>query len=329
MKYLLFLFALAVTVLVVSRAGNAGTSAKTSESKPEVPAYWTSSRISRSDLPCDTPKSPVEFNVGNPRTQGNAYLLMAASHLAYRFWPGRRERILKEWGFHSFRLFDNNQTSTNGFWAEHEQFVLIVYRGTQEPTDLFTDANVQLEKTPSKWLMPGRVHSGFFTAAQSVREFTLEAALLAESKRKPLVLAGHSLGGAVALLSAIELEKSGKHFQSLWTFGAPKTGEPAFTHAAKKILGKRLHTVIQPSDPIPLLPFEDDERDTLVQLAERYGTFLPLLKKIAANAEYESAPQASLHRRLTQTSLKDFATGFWKHLPRSYVCDLADGKLAL
>jgi hypothetical protein len=329
MKHLLFLFALGLTAMGLSRAGKAYSPTTNSDTNLSAHSQWTSGKISKDDLPCETPKAPVEFDIGNPRTQGNAYLLMAASHLAYRFWPGRRERILKEWGFHSFRLFDNKQTSTNGFWAEHDQFVLLVYRGTQEPTDLITDADVQLEKTPELWSMPGRVHSGFFSAAQSVREFSFEAALRAESKRKPLILAGHSLGGAVAMLSAIDLERSRKHVHSLWTFGAPKTGEPAFTHAAKKILGKRLHTVIQPSDPIPLLPFEDDERDTLVQLAERYGTFLPLLKKIAANAEYESAPSASLHRRLTQTSLKDFATGFWKHLPRSYVCDLADGKLAL
>ncbi|NBW81082.1 lipase family protein [bacterium] len=329
MKILLCLIALLLAASGLSVSGKASAPAKTKVAATAPASHWSTSRISSSDLPCDTPKSPVEFDVGNPRTQGNAYLLMAASHLAYRFWPGRRERILKEWGFISFRLFDNNQTSTNGFWAEHEKFVLLVYRGTQEPTDLITDADVQLEKTPNNWNVPGRLHSGFFSAAQSVREFTLEAALLAESKRKPLILAGHSLGGAVAFLSAVDLEKSGKQFHSIWTFGAPKTGEPAFTHAAKKILGNRLHTVIQPKDPIPLLPFEGDERDALVQLAERYGTFLPLLKKIAANSEYDSAPSASLHRRLTQTSLKDFATGFWKHLPRSYVCDLADGKLAL
>ncbi|MFZ9518940.1 MAG: alpha/beta fold hydrolase [Silvanigrellaceae bacterium] len=329
MKIFLVVFAFLLTALAFTTAGKANTPSKKAKGNPPIPSLWTSSNISKDDLPCGTPKSPVQFELERTKSQGNAYLLMAASHLAYRFWPGRRERILKEWGFVSHRLFDNNETSTNGFWAEHDQFVLLVYRGTQEPSDLITDVDVRLERAPSTWATPGRVHGGFFSAAQSVRDYSLEAALLAESKRKPLILAGHSLGGAVAFLSAVDLERSGKKIHSIWTFGAPKIGEHTFTDAARKLLANRLQVVIQPNDPIPLLPFEDDERGTLNQIADRYGTLLPLLRRFANNADYEPAPTAARHRWLTQTSFRDIASGFWKHLPRSYVCDLADGKLAL
>ncbi len=58
---------------------------------------WTSKNFSESDLPCGVPTTPAQFSVENRRTAENAYMLMAANHLAYRFWPGRRERILRQW----------------------------------------------------------------------------------------------------------------------------------------------------------------------------------------------------------------------------------------
>lgn len=292
--------------------------------------FWTTKNFRESDLPCGIPTTPAKFSIEDKRTAENAYMLMAANHLAYRFWPGRRERILRQWGFTNFEFFDNSRTSTNGLWAEHKDFVLLVFRGTQEPTDFFTDANVTLDPPPSEWNIEGRLHRGFLNAAKSVDAQVSKAANVALASKKPLILSGHSLGGALALLSAVHLERQKTPVHSIWAFGAPKVGDPTAMRAMNQILSGRLHQLNQPTDPIPLLPFTSEEQPVLNQLAQTYGQYVPLFETLAANAAYNSAAGATQQQKLvTRTSLSDFARGFWKHLPRSYVCDLGNRTLAV
>lgn len=302
-------------------------------SKTGLQQHWSSETFAKGDLPCDRPTVPARFDVLQGRTPENAYLLMAASHLAYRFWPGRRERILNQWGFSNFHLFDDTRTSTNGFWAEHGQFVLVVFRGTQEPKDLLTDVSVSLVEAPAEWKTPGRLHRGFLTAAQAAEQHTKDAAELSRMKNKPLILAGHSLGGAIAVLSALNLEKKSVPINSVWSFGAPKFGDAEFTRKAQKILAQKWQSIVQPTDPIPQLPFAQGEKEKLKALAMNYGQWLPLIETLAENAAYDPvdvrASSKSTNAFVTDRSLTDIARGFWKHLPRSYVCDLATRSLPL
>lgn len=290
---------------------------------------WSTEFIQSSDLPCDVPK-PYIFNLHERRTPENAYLMMAASHLAYRFLPGKRERILKNWGFSHVQLFDDSSTSTNGFWAEQNEFVLLVFRGTQEPTDILTDVDVVLEPSPSEWKISGRTHRGFTSGALSVRKYAKTAAIYAQKINKPLLLTGHSLGGAIAALTAVELERNQLPVHTVWSFGAPKMGDTDFTRSVQRMLGDRWQTLNQPNDPIPLLPFANRDKPALNRLAEKFGSVLPLIDTLAAHAAYDSDTRSNSQKKfITETSLMDFARGFWKHLPRSYVCDLANRSLAL
>jgi hypothetical protein len=303
-----------------------------SPSAPQASAQWSSRLFSESDLPCKPPETPAVFDLRRIKSTDNAYLLMSASHLAYRFWPGRRERILRQWGFTHFQVFDDPDTSTNGFWAEHGDFILTVFRGTQEPTDLFTDVNVDLDVPPPDWQTKGRVHRGFLNASLSVQKHLLMAAEYARKVGKPHVIAGHSLGGAVAVLSALALEKKNFSVHSVWSFGAPKTGDSEITSSIQKILNAKWHSLNHPADPIPQLPFAHSEKDKLQALANNYGAWIPLLGKLAENASYDSAgtsAAAAAHSiPVTKRPLGDIARGFWKHLPRSYVCELSNRKLS-
>ena len=306
-----------------------------SGSKESLPSrsQWSSHSFKTSDLPCELPERPARFDLTQLRTADNAYLLMSASHLAYRFWPGRRERILRQWGFTHHQFFDDPDTSTNGFWAEHGEFVLTVFRGTQEPTDLFTDVNVSLESPPEDWKMKGAVHRGFLHAALSVQKHIFIAAEYARKVQKPLIVAGHSLGGAIAVFSALQLEKKKLPIHSVWSFGAPKIGNSEFSFSARTILGSKWQKLNQPADPIPHLPFANNERDKLKSLARDYGSWVPLLETLAENASYDSLESGEIaaynQLPVTKRPLRDIARGFLKHLPRSYVCDLAARSLAV
>ncbi len=77
---------------------------------------------------------------------------------------------------------------------------------------------------------------------------------LDDSHATPLVLTGHSLGGALATLAAMQLHRRKPR---LITFGAPRVGNPAFAERFAQLIppGRALR-VGNYWDPIPDLPDE-------------------------------------------------------------------------
>lgn len=108
---------------------------------------------------------------------------------------------------------------------------LVSFRGTATSKEISLDF-----KTDQVALGDSRVHSGFYCVYEVFRD-----ALLRELKdAETVIIGGHSLGGALALLLAYDL---GPSVQTLvYTFGSPKVGDPAF---AKSLAAKRRLTVIR------------------------------------------------------------------------------------
>jgi len=101
------------------------------------------------------------------------------------------------------------------------------------------------------WRGPGRVHRGFHKIFEKMWPM-LEGPLA--SVMGPLYYTGHSMGGAVAaMLAAWRLP------DALYTFGAPRVGDPAFAAALRSVPtfrvvnGKDIVTSLPP--PFPALPY--------------------------------------------------------------------------
>jgi len=69
-------------------------------------------------------------------------------------------------------------------------------------------------------------HPGFRSAWKTIRDKTLDVATSLEGH--PLVITGHSLGGAIACLAAKDLAEAGHPTEAVVTFGAPRVGSPFF-----------------------------------------------------------------------------------------------------
>ena len=101
--------------------------------------------------------------------------------------------------------------------------VLIACRGT-EPTQL-NDILADLKMFPVKHHLGGRVHRGFYAEYDKVIP-GIKDALKKHNKKgdKTVWVTGHSLGGAMAVLVAAELQPDG----GLHTFGQPRVGNAEF-----------------------------------------------------------------------------------------------------
>lgn len=139
-----------------------------------------------------------------------------------------------------------------GYAAESPSRIVIAFRGTEDWDDWKKDLSAM--QTVYPYLRGGgSTHKGFTELYSSVRPAVL-GALKRCKPGKALDLTGHSLGGAVASLCALDpAVKKGGRAVRLYTFGAPRVGDPVFAAALYRKLttSARVYLV---KDLVPGMP---------------------------------------------------------------------------
>lgn len=147
-----------------------------------------------------------------------AWLLAEASMLAY---ARDEELVRKAWdcvGCTDLHFFDGN--GAQGYIAIRDDAVILVFRGS-EPDDLHDIlADMKFMLVPHE--KTGLVHYGFIQALNDVWDQL--APIFESAKPRPVWVAGHSLGAALALLAGERLGDA----QAVYTYGAPRIGTRGF-----------------------------------------------------------------------------------------------------
>lgn len=154
-------------------------------------------------------------------------------------------------------FFDSSRdglADTQGFAFIQDGMAFVIMRGTEKGTDWTTNLQHQLTdelRTPRREKLakvlrkrhgadrveallnglaakPGR-HLGFAVGWAAVHDQVLGYLEEHCPPGMPVVLGGHSLGGALALIGALELKRAGQNIAAVITFGAPQAGNEAFS----------------------------------------------------------------------------------------------------
>jgi len=172
--------------------------------------------------------------------------------------------------------FRDKVTRTRGFLGVCETHAVLAFRGSDPVTlpNWVTDAVVRLVECDE---YDGRVHRGFSSALR--RTWRKIEPILDQAQDKPLFLTGHSMGGALAVLTACRLAKLGRPPVATYTFGSPRVGDRAFC------AGYALPTyrVVNGLDLVPEMPLASMKR--LLPAKPRFTNekILGHLKKMARN----------------------------------------------
>jgi triacylglycerol lipase len=127
--------------------------------------------------------------------------------------------------------------------------VLVTTRGTDIGLDWLVNLNIGMQSGPGGWA----VHSGFHETWKSF-EKGLTAFLRGQHPTR-IHCVGHSLGGALAALTADWATTNAVAPVSLYTFGAPRVGDAVFAGALAKRVGKEnIFRVYHPADIVPMIP---------------------------------------------------------------------------
>lgn len=168
--------------------------------------------------------------------QGNAYWMARLSELVYRTEDQSsrpaEQMILKslqseDEGFEKVWGFDRK--SSQGMVVEHQNYLAMAFRGTDELSDWLDNIDIGKRETPM-----GVFHEGFWEATEDIWRESYRALRGAQQAQKargepkrPIFITGHSLGGAMATVAVAKLMEEDIPFTAAYTFGQPRVVDRA------------------------------------------------------------------------------------------------------
>lgn len=143
-----------------------------------------------------------------------------------------------------------NSTEVQYFVAEDTrgERQIISVRGTANPENVIVDAKFFFVDVESLGI---KVHKGFAAASNEVLKDLLKNNAEALDKNKPVIITGHSLGGAVAVLLGMHLQQMNYKIEAIYTYGQPKLTD---RHGANKFKSIQLIRYANNKDIVPLVP---------------------------------------------------------------------------
>lgn len=176
----------------------------------------------------------------------NAIGLAKAARLAYK----SESQILADadyqaWNFDRLQFFDCNHTQA--FITGNDRLLILAFRGTERTAlkDWMTDVDVTQVSD-----FGGKVHRGFTFALYSVLQQIIAGLTVLRDNYQPLLITGHSLGGALATLATIVLDEMNYPVQRVYTFGSPRVGDQTFAQAFDQKFWDRTFRFVNHNDVV-------------------------------------------------------------------------------
>jgi len=199
---------------------------------------------------------------------------------------------------------------TQYLYARGADYDVLICRGTEgKLADIRTDAQCPLRPWPAG--SPSKAHQGFSTEADVILA-DLQIQQPQAGLERPLWITGHSLGGALAVLLALQLSKiNGMKLAGVVTFGQPKVGDALLTQAITQQLLPFYRRYVNQRDIVPKLPPLPNYRhsgqlyyfDDLDQLQLNPPRWLMLLDQVLFSPDQA---EAALRQHLDDHKMKGY-----------------------
>mmetsp|Transcript_18335 Transcript_18335/g.30571 ORF Transcript_18335/g.30571 Transcript_18335/m.30571 type:complete len:281 (+) Transcript_18335:33-875(+) len=162
-------------------------------------------------------------------------------------------------GFVTTSVIYDHHSDTTGFigYLPSDKTIFVVFRGTSSVKNTITDIDAFKTDYVSFPECQCQVHEGFYKSEQSIIDQVIADVralqAMAPLKGYEVVVTGHSLGAAVAHLTAMDLIKNGIDCSCI-NFGMPRTGTAEYSSFASKTVQTLRYSHYQ--DIVPHVPTE-------------------------------------------------------------------------
>ena len=213
----------------------------------------------------------------------NAYLCASAVQMAQE--GGNSQEIFSMSGFDNIIEGEDNQGGSRVVLAGNKRLILAIFYGPEQANRAKLWAFLQAGLTGDRWELDGaRIHDGSAEGLNQIWDkFEMDLRSIRRQGQR-VFLAGHGLGGSLAVLAAHRLVgESGIPVRGIYTFGQPRVGDESFADTFADVLsltedGSPLYRVVYKEDIVPRLkpPYVATKRlvtDTLSPYVH-FGTLL-------------------------------------------------------
>lgn len=161
-------------------------------------------------------------------------------------------------GFVPTALASNDTIDTFGYVGYHPQLqeIVVSFRGTHNLDNWIEDLKILKDKSPFPGCPSGTVATGFAQCYLSLADQIVPAvqALVQQFPSYPVRVTGHSLGGAISSLCALDLNINvGVQNVQVLNFGSPRVGDSDFAVYFNNVIGSIMRMTHQ-DDIVPHLP---------------------------------------------------------------------------
>ena len=293
---------------------------------------------------------PSEMPLRNPKTEAeitNALQTTNSNDFDYCYWLDSTnwaaENIPEFHFIHKTAFWDSKKKQ--GLDPElvviaTKELVIIVFRGTDRVGNddwsewKGTDFKIGLVPAGGS-LMKTKVHKGFWQSFELIRDELIRTLEQVDAAKKRIWLSGHSLGGAMAILSGTYLKSIGYPVQNVYAFAAPRVvGNARFVKRMNELLPNRVQRFEYYLDPVALLwaPkyrhagqrnwFDEAELGNYKlysNIRERYIS--PWFFKFNRHPFKDKRTKSEIRLNRTQFNgmIPELAIRFWYHNPQWYV----------
>ncbi len=156
--------------------------------------------------------------------------------------------------------------------------IFIVYRGTDSVGDDLlaewtgTDFKIGMVEGDGA-LKDIKIHKGFWGSFVIMRNELIDHLKRLDGKNKKIWITGHSLGGAMSILSAAYLEGFGFPIQNVYTYASPRAiGGKKFMNKVDELLPNKIQRFEYFLDPIAMLwtpPYKNNGKRNWYESAEK------------------------------------------------------------
>lgn len=202
--------------------------------------------------------SAIEHQAENPfgLSKRDAILMAGFCYQTYPFFSEKKLVLPEEFKpIHSFtgKAGVTEKTAENfGFVAESPERIVLAFRGSDSTPNL--DSDLDLFQIPFPYVADGgSSHRGITRIYQSMRDELIEI-INSIPADKPLYLTGHSLGGDLAMMAALDFAVNTAQKNTIvYTYAAGRPGDMAFAKKYNQLV-KNSYRIFNVHDFIPTLP---------------------------------------------------------------------------
>ena len=160
-----------------------------------------------------------------------------------------------------------------GFILKSSANNIIVFRGTQEAAEWIANLNTQQIAYPSNNPQAGKIHKGFHDLYFKGVKQVVQKEINRLNPAIPCYVTGHSLGGAIAVLAALDLALNFSDLKEqiqMYNYAPPRVGNPTFAKFYSDLVPNS-YRVVNQADSTWLLPPTQLDNSIYLHVGQRWS----------------------------------------------------------